>query len=346
MSAQHHEVLERADAADAVAAAAPAHTATAARRAAASPSAITTVASGDGFHGILRSLGADSVVSGGQTMNPSIEDLLNGVRAANAERVILLPNNANVILTAEQVDQLADGCEVRVVPTRNLPQGISALLAFDPSATIDENYRHMLAAIAAVRAVEITHAVRASSVNGHKIKTGDVIAVVDDEITEVGNDYLEVIEAVLGAQETDAGAGHRVSRSRGQRRGRGGTRRRVAHRARRRRSSSCTPEARSTTHTCSPSSDVIHLVTDSTSDILPSEARTLGVNVVPLTVRFGEEQFRDGVDIDADAFYAKLENTNIHPKTSQPSPEAFAALYRTLLVNPDDRWSGCTSRRS
>jgi len=166
------------------------------------PLGITTVASGDGFHSILRSLGADSVVSGGQTMNPSIEDLLNGVRAANAERVILLPNNANVILTAEQVDQLADGCEVRVVPTRNLPQGISALLAFDPSATIDENCERMLAAIAAVHAVEITHAVRASSVNGHKIKTGDVIAVFDDEITEVGNDYLAVIEAVLQARET------------------------------------------------------------------------------------------------------------------------------------------------
>jgi len=85
---------------------------------------------------------------------------------------------------------------------------------------------------------------------------------------------------------------------------------------------------------------VIHLVTDSTSDILPSEARTLGVNVVPLTVRFGEEQFRDGVDIDADGFYAKLERSNVQPKTSQPSPEAFATLYRTLLANPDDEVVG------
>jgi len=200
MSAQHHDVLERAEAADAekasAAGAPPAQPA-------APPKAIgiATVASGDGFQSILRSLGADSVVSGGQTMNPSIEDLLNGVRAANAERVILLPNNANVILTAEQVDQLAEQCEVRVVPTRNLPQGISAMLAFDPTASLDDNVEQMLAAIESVRAVEITHAVRASSVNGHRIETGDVIAVVDDEITEVGNDYLAVIEAVLGAQE-------------------------------------------------------------------------------------------------------------------------------------------------
>ena len=97
------------------------------------------MAPGDGFREIMGSLGADSIVSGGQTMNPSIEDLLNGVRAVNAENVILLPNNGNVILTAEQVDPLAEGCEVRVVPTRNLPQGISALLAFDPAASLDEN---------------------------------------------------------------------------------------------------------------------------------------------------------------------------------------------------------------
>jgi uncharacterized protein len=89
-----------------------------------------------------------------------------------------------------------------VVPTRNLPQGISALLAFDPTATLDENCERMLAAIATVRAVEVTHAVRDTSVNGHTIKVGDVIAVVDDEITQVGNDYLSVIEAVLASQES------------------------------------------------------------------------------------------------------------------------------------------------
>jgi DegV family protein with EDD domain len=91
---------------------------------------------------------------------------------------------------------------------------------------------------------------------------------------------------------------------------------------------------------CSPSSDVIHLVTDSTSDIPPSDAQTLGVSVVPLVVRFGTEQYRDGVDIDADGFYAKLEHTDVHPTTSQPSPEVFAALYRTLLANPDDHVVG------
>ena len=199
MSAQHHDVLERADTREAQTEAAG--TAIQERpQAPPKPIGVACVAPGEGFREIMESLGADSIVSGGQTMNPSIEDLLNGVRAVNAERVILLPNNGNVILTAEQVNPLAEGCDVRVVPTRNLPQGISALLAFDPSASLDENCERMLAAIATVRAVEVTHAVRDTSVNGHDIKHGDVIAVVDDEITEVGSDYLAVIDAVLRAQ--------------------------------------------------------------------------------------------------------------------------------------------------
>ena len=85
---------------------------------------------------------------------------------------------------------------------------------------------------------------------------------------------------------------------------------------------------------------MIHLVTDSTSDISPSDAQALGVHVVPLIVRFGEEQYRDGVDIDPDQFYAKLQHTDVHPTTSQPSPEVFATLYRTLLSDPDDQVVG------
>ena len=199
MSTQHHDVLERADAreaeADAVGTPPDEHP-----QAPPKPIGVASVAPGDGFRDIMGSLGADSIVSGGQTMNPSIEDLLNGVLAVNAEHVILLPNNVNVILTAEQVDPLAEGCEVRVVPTRNLPQGITALLAFDPSASLDENCDRMLTAIATVRAVEVTRAVRDTKVNGHDIKVGDVIAVVDDVITQVGSEYRAVIEAVLNAE--------------------------------------------------------------------------------------------------------------------------------------------------
>jgi dihydroxyacetone kinase-like predicted kinase len=187
MSAQHHEVLERAATAEAAAASGKAI-------------GVVTVAPAAGFRDILTSLGADGVVLGGQTMNPSIEDLLNAVRATNATQTILLPNNSNVILTAEQVNALAGGSDVRVLPTRSLPQGISALLAFDPAADIDSNVERMQAAMQAVRGVEITRAVRDSSADGKEIKTGDVIGIVDGKITEVGLEYLPVIEGVIDAQ--------------------------------------------------------------------------------------------------------------------------------------------------
>ncbi|MFN2450812.1 MAG: DAK2 domain-containing protein [Candidatus Dormibacteria bacterium] len=228
MSAQHHDVRDRADAAERQpdgdgldtgeevgaegAPGADGHAgaggATGARSEAAGrswpepavvskPLGVVSVSPGEGFAAILRSLGTDGTVEGGQTMNPSIEDLLRAVQAAAAERVILLPNNGNVILTADQVNGLADGVDVRVVPTRNLPQGISALLAFDPAASLEENCTRMAAAAEAVRAVEVTRAVRDATANGLSIRTGDVIALVDDEITQAGDDEGAVIEAVL-----------------------------------------------------------------------------------------------------------------------------------------------------
>ncbi len=202
MSAQHHDVLDRADAAEFGGEAVevggrPAAPGAAPRKAV----GVVSVAPGQGFRDILASLGADAVVEGGQTMNPSIEDLLNAVRAAHAETVVLLPNNGNVILTAEQVNGLIDDCEVRVVPTRNLPQGITALLALEPDATIDANCERMTAAIEHVHALEVTRAVRDSTANGHDIREGDVLGIFDDEIREVGSDELSVIEAALGSVE-------------------------------------------------------------------------------------------------------------------------------------------------
>jgi hypothetical protein len=200
MSAQHHDVLDRADAAEA---AGPDEGA--AESAGPLPGAprkaigVVSVAPGLGFRDILASLGADAVVEGGQTMNPSIEDLLNAVRATHADKVVLLPNNGNVILTAQQVDGLIDDCEVTVVPTRNLPQGIAALLALEPDSALDVNSSRMIAAIEHVHALEVTRAVRDSTANGHDIKEGDVLGIFDDEIREVGGDEPSVIEAVLAA---------------------------------------------------------------------------------------------------------------------------------------------------
>jgi len=197
MTAQHHEVLERA-AAEESATGQPAQP----RPAAIGPAprktlGIVSVAPGEGFRNILEGIGADQVVEGGQTMNPSIENLLDAVRATNAESVIILPNNGNVILTAQQVDSLAPEIDVRVVPSKNLPQGISALLAVDPGDDVDGNYRRMENAMESVTAVELTHAVRDSVAQGKEIRSGDLIALVDDEISQVGHQPVDLVEAVL-----------------------------------------------------------------------------------------------------------------------------------------------------
>ena len=191
MSQQHHDVLERAAAGERQAASAKQLKELGA----------VAVAPGEGFRKILESLGCDAVVEGGQTMNPSIEDLLTAVRSAHAKRVVILPNNGNVILTAEQVNALADDVEVAVVPTRNLPQGIAAMLAMEPGGSLETNVEKMRDATKSVSSIEVTTAVRNSVVNGMKIKTGDVIALVDDEIIQTGNDYGDVVEAVLRNHE-------------------------------------------------------------------------------------------------------------------------------------------------
>ncbi len=161
-------------------------------------------------------------------MNPSIEDLINGVRAAHADAVVLLPNNSNVILTAEQVDGLVDDVEVRVVPTRNLPQGITALLALEPDAGVEANSSRMAAAVEDVHALEVTRAVRSSTAGGRRIKAGDVLGILDDEIAEVGADERSVIEAVLRGLDRGARAGDGVPRRDGRRGGRADARRRPA----------------------------------------------------------------------------------------------------------------------
>jgi dihydroxyacetone kinase-like predicted kinase len=135
-------------------------------------------------------------------MNPSTKDLLAAVRGTGAASVVILPNNGNVIMTAEQVQHLAEGIDVRVAPSRNVPQGISAMLAIDPGVDGTVNARRMTEAMPRVSAVEVTRAVRDSTANGLHIGAGDVIALVDDEIVQAGDDEAGVIEAVLRNQET------------------------------------------------------------------------------------------------------------------------------------------------
>jgi DAK2 domain fusion protein YloV len=201
MTAQHHEVLERAEQSDRAATGAPAGNAGASGEMTPPPAAkrvaVVAVAPGEGFREIFRSLGADAVVEGGQTMNPSIQDLLGAVHSTGAGSVVILPNNSNVIMTAEQVQNLAGDIEVRVTPSRNVPQGISAMLALDPAADATVNRQRMTEALSRVSAVEVTRAVRDSSVNGLRIRAGQVMALIDGDIVETGDEEAAVVEAVL-----------------------------------------------------------------------------------------------------------------------------------------------------
>ncbi len=155
------------------------------------PVGVAAVAVGEGLTTILRSLGADVVVEGGQTMNPSIEELASAVRQVNARSVIILPNNSNVILTAERTRDFVDKA-ISVVPTRTIPQGVAALVAFNAAADIAGNERAMNDALGQVSTGEVTYAVRNSSVNGFTIDENDIIGIKDGEICAAGKDRDEV----------------------------------------------------------------------------------------------------------------------------------------------------------
>lgn len=144
------------------------------------------VCAGAGLAEIFRGLGADEVIEGGQTMNPSTEDMLNAIEAVNAEHVYILPNNKNIILAAEQAAQIAENVSIHVIPTRTIPQGISALLSFSEEADAEANTAAMTEAISAVRSGQVTYAVRNTSVDGKEIREGDIMGIGDTGILAVG----------------------------------------------------------------------------------------------------------------------------------------------------------------
>jgi len=142
--------------------------------------AIIAVASGDGLYEVFRGLGTTIIAPGGQTMNPSVRELLRAVESAPSNNIILLPNNKNIVLTASQVESLTSK-KVKVIPTRTIPQGITALLAFSYEASLEGNAQIMEETIAGVKSLEITKAVRNTQLDGLTIKKGQFIAILDDE---------------------------------------------------------------------------------------------------------------------------------------------------------------------
>jgi len=162
-----------------------------------------TVAPGPGLKAILESLGADVVVNGGQTMNPSTAELLEAVQSVNAQNTIIMPNNKNIVMAAQQAADHADG-SVLVVPTSAVPEAFSALLAFDPEATASDNVRAMTEAAEAVTTGEVTVAIKDSKGKVGDIKKGQVIGITDHEIEVVGEDVSDVSRKLAGIITGDA----------------------------------------------------------------------------------------------------------------------------------------------
>ncbi|MBN2908287.1 DAK2 domain-containing protein [Polycladomyces sp. WAk] len=160
------------------------------------PYGLVAVAAGDGIAEIFRSLGVDVIIEGGQTMNPSTEDIARAVERLNVEHVIILPNNKNIILTAEQVEHIVD-TPVTVLPTKTVPQGLAALLAFQPEADLEENRRRMTESLTRVRSGEVTYAVRDSNVQDLEIKEGDFLGICEGKIETVGRSLLATSRDLL-----------------------------------------------------------------------------------------------------------------------------------------------------
>ena len=165
---------------------------------------LVAVGVGKGITDILNSLGVDMVVEGGQTMNPSTEELLNACNSVQAESIIILPNNSNIIMAAQQVTHLTDK-EVLVVPTKSVMQAITALIAFDAEGEVLEVAEAMSAEIQNVKYAEITHAVRDSSINGLSIQDGDIIGIISGKISLVAETVedalLKVIEKMMNVDD-------------------------------------------------------------------------------------------------------------------------------------------------
>ena len=203
MRLEHHEVLiedasriaeERKE--EAASAAAPEKPAEPAKE-----YGFISVSAGDGLTEIFRGIGVDYVIEGGQTMNPSTEDILNACDQVNAETIFVLPNNKNIILAANQAKDIIEDKTIIVVPTKTIPQGITAMISFSPDMNPEENLEAMKDASQCVRTGEITYAVRNTTIDGHAIEKDDIMALGDDGLLAVAKEkdqaVLEAVKAMV-----------------------------------------------------------------------------------------------------------------------------------------------------
>ncbi len=155
------------------------------------------VSVGQGMNDIFKDLGVDHLIEGGQTMNPSTEDMLNAIDKVNAKTVYILPNNKNIILAANQAKDLTEDKEIVVVPSKTAPQGVAALIAFDAQASSEDNLANMISDMGNVKTGQVTYAVRDTSIDGKTINAGDIMGIDDNGIVSVSTDLFESTKELL-----------------------------------------------------------------------------------------------------------------------------------------------------
>ena len=160
-----------------------------------------SVSIGEGMNEVFRGLGVDYLIEGGQTMNPSTEDMLNAIEHVNAKTVFILPNNKNIIMAANQAVDLVEDKQIIVIPTKTIPQGITALVNYIPDHSVEENKEQMMAEIENVKTGQVTYAVRDTEIDGKTIKQNDFMGIGDKSILSVGTDLkattLEMVDAMV-----------------------------------------------------------------------------------------------------------------------------------------------------
>ena len=156
-----------------------------------------SVSIGEGINEIFKGLGVDYIIAGGQTMNPSTEDMLNAIEEVNADNIFILPNNKNIILAANQAASLIEEKNIFVVPTKTVPQGITALINFMPDSSAEENAARMTEELTSVKTGQVTYAVRDTLIEDKSIKQGDYMGMGDSSILSVGRDMDTVIREMI-----------------------------------------------------------------------------------------------------------------------------------------------------
>lgn len=166
-----------------------------------------SVSVGDGINDIFKDLGVDRIIEGGQTMNPSTDDILKAIDQVNADTVFILPNNKNIIMAANQAQDMVEDKKVIVIPTKNIPQGITAIISYVPEMSAEENAENMKAEIENVRTGQVTYAVRDTEIDGMTIHENDIMGIGDHKMLAVGTEVnattKEMIDKMIEESEAE-----------------------------------------------------------------------------------------------------------------------------------------------